>query len=45
MIQRLRSTRLGRIGTTAGAVVLGIIALDLVASVITVAFGWELLKR
>ena len=45
MMQRLRSSRLGRIGTTAGAVVLGIVALDLVASALTVAFGWGLLKR
>ena len=45
MIKRLRSTRLGKIGKTAGAVVLGILALDLVASAFTLAFGWELLKR
>jgi hypothetical protein len=45
MIQRLRSTRLGRIGTTAGAVVLGLVALDLIATTVTLALGWELLKR
>ena len=45
MIERLRSIRLGRIGTTAGAVALGFLALDLIAGAVAVAFGWELLKR
>ena len=29
----------------AGAVVLGLIALDLIATAVTLAFGWEYLKR
>ena len=45
MIAKLRSTRLGKIGMTAGAVVIGLIALDLVATVITLAVGVEFLKR
>jgi hypothetical protein len=45
MIARLRSTRLGKLGLTAGAVVLGLVALDLVASAATLALGWRLFSR
>ena len=37
--------RLRKSARTAGAVVLGIIALDLIATAAMVAFGWELMKR
>lgn len=45
MISRLRRTRAGRIGTTAGAVVLGILALDLALSALTLAFGISLVRK
>jgi hypothetical protein len=45
MIARLRSTRLGKLGLTAGAVVLGLVALDLVASAATLALGWRFFSR
>jgi hypothetical protein len=34
-----------RILKLAGGAVLGIVALDVVATVLTIAFGWEFLKR
>jgi hypothetical protein len=34
-----------RILKLAGGAVLGIVALDVVATVLTLAFGWEFLKR
>ncbi len=37
--------RLRKAAKSAGAVVLGIIALDLIATAATVAFGWELMRR
>jgi hypothetical protein len=42
---RVRALSLKRVAKGAGAVVLGLIALDLVASAVTLAFGWEYLKR
>ena len=45
IVQRLRGLRGGKLAKRAGAVVLAIIALDLVASAITVAVGAEFLKR
>jgi len=40
-----RAIALRRVAKGAGAVVLGLIALDLIASAVTLAFGWEYLKR
>jgi len=40
-----RSLTLKNVAKGAGAVVIGLIALDLVATLITVAIGAELLKR
>ena len=37
--------RLRKAAKTAGVVVFGIIALDIALSAVTVAFGWELLRR
>ncbi len=34
-----------RILKLAGGAVLGIVALDVVSTVLTIAFGWEFLKR
>jgi hypothetical protein len=45
MIAKLRSTRLGKIGMTAGAVVLGLVALDLIATTVTLAAGWRFFSR
>lgn len=40
-----RALTLKRVGKTAGAVVLGLIALDLIATAATLAFGWGFFKR
>jgi hypothetical protein len=45
MIERLRGLRGGKFAKRAGAVVLTIIAIDLLASAVTVAIGAEFLKR
>jgi hypothetical protein len=45
MIARLRSVRLRKVGRTAGAVVLGLVALDLIATVATLAIGAGWLRR
>ena len=45
IIERLRGIRGGKFAKRAGAIVLAIIAIDLVASAITVAIGAEFLKR
>ena len=45
IIQRLRGWRGGKFAKRAGTVVLAIIALDLVASAITVAVGAEFFRR
>ena len=39
------SPRLKRFAKRAGFIVLGLIALDLIATAATAAIGWELLKR
>jgi len=39
------SPRLKRYAKRAGFIVLGLIALDLIATAATAAIGWELLKR
>ncbi|MFL6731028.1 MAG: hypothetical protein ACJ8EP_01635 [Sphingomicrobium sp.] len=41
----VKSVRLRKFAKGAGAVVLGLIALDLVASIITLAVGAEFLRR
>jgi hypothetical protein len=41
----IRSLKLRKVAKGAGAVVIGLIALDLVATVITLAVGAEFLKR
>jgi hypothetical protein len=41
----VRTLSLKNVAKGAGAVVLGLIALDLVATAVTLAFGWEYLKR
>lgn len=45
MIQRLRTPAMGKLAKGAGAIVIGMIALDLVATLITLALGVEFLKR
>ena len=45
IIERLRGLRGGKLAKRAGAVVLAIVALDLVASAITVAVGAEFFRR
>ena len=45
MIAKLRSTRFGKLGMTAGAVVLGLVALDLIATAATLAAGWKFFSR
>jgi hypothetical protein len=45
IIERLRGLRGGRFAKRAGKVVLAIIAIDLLASAVTVAIGAEFLKR
>ena len=45
MIAKLRSTRLGKVGMTAGAVVLTLVALDLIATTVTLAAGWRFFGR
>jgi hypothetical protein len=40
-----RAIALKRVAKGAGAVVLGLIALDLVATAATLAFGWGFFKR
>lgn len=40
-----RAIALRRVAKGAGAVVLGLIALDLIATAATLVFGWEYLKR
>ena len=40
-----RAIALRRVAKGAGVVVLGLIALDLIATAVTLAFGWEYLKR
>lgn len=45
MIAPLRRTRAGRIGTTAGAVLLGLIALDLIATAATLALGISMVRK
>jgi hypothetical protein len=45
IIERLRAFRGGKLARRAGTVVLAIIAIDLVASAVTVAIGAEFLKR
>ena len=39
-----RSSRFRKIAKGAGTIMLGLIALDLVASVVTLAFGWRMFK-
>ena len=39
------SPRLKRYAKRAGVIVLGLIALDLIATAATAAIGWELLRR
>ena len=41
----VKTLRLRKVAKGAGAVVLGLIALDLVATIVTVALGAEFLKR
>ena len=45
IIGRLRGLRGGKLAKRAGAVVLAIIALDLLAGAVTVAIGAEFLRR
>lgn len=45
MRERLRGLRAGKFARRAGAVVLAIIAFDLIASAVTVAIAAEFLKR
>jgi hypothetical protein len=45
MIAKLRSTRLGKLGMTAGAVVLTVIAIDVIATAVTLAAGWRFFSR
>ena len=45
IVERLRSFRGGKLAKRAGAVVLAIIAIDLVASAVTVAIGAEFFRR
>ena len=40
-----RAIAVRRVAKGAGAVVLGLVALDLIATAATAAIGWELLKR
>jgi len=41
----VRALSLKSVAKGAGAVVLGLVALDLIATAVTLAFGWEYLKR
>ena len=41
----MKQLTLRKFGKRAGAVVLGLVALDLVATVATIALGWGILKR
>jgi len=41
----VRALSLKNVAKGAGVVVLGLIALDLIATAVTLAFGWEYLKR
>ena len=41
----VRALPLRKIGMTAGAVVLGLVALDLIATAATLALGWGVLRR
>ena len=41
----VRQLKLRKVAKGAGAVVLGIVALDLVATIATLALGWGILKR
>jgi len=41
----VKQLTLRKFGKRAGAVVLGLVALDLVATVATIALGWGILKR
>ena len=44
-MQRLRSPAMGKLAKGAGVVMIGLIALDLVATLITLMVGAEFLKR
>jgi hypothetical protein len=41
----VKQLTLRKFGKRAGAIVLGLVALDLVATVATIALGWGILKR
>ena len=41
----MKQLTLRKFGKRAGAIVLGLVALDLVATVATIALGWGILKR
>ncbi|MFL6760097.1 hypothetical protein [Sphingomonas sp.] len=41
----MRVLSLKNVAKGAGAIVLGLIALDLIATAVTLAFGWEYLER
>ena len=44
-MQRLRSPAMGKLAKGAGTVVVGLIAIDLIATLVTLALGAEFLKR
>ena len=41
----MKQLTLRKFGKRAGAIVLGLVALDLVATVATIALGWGILRR
>jgi uncharacterized protein (DUF697 family) len=45
MIARLRSNTFRKFAKRAGTVMIGLIALDMVATLATVALGWGMFKR
>jgi uncharacterized protein (DUF697 family) len=45
MIARLRSNTFRKFAKRAGTVVVGLIALDMVATLATIALGWGMFKR
>jgi uncharacterized protein (DUF697 family) len=45
MIAKLRSNTFRKFAKRAGSVVVGLIALDMVATLATIALGWGMFKR